>query len=108
MRNKIKSLWNKIRVWLIHKLGGDCYPYTKKIPMVIEHIELPTVKYRATQRISSYDKSLYGERYMKEQLAIDMARNILSEMEIFVDDNYETNITTYEAEIEIVRRGARR
>lgn len=102
----MKKLWNKIRIWLIHKLGGECYSGKIK-PLVIEKREYPIVKYKASEKISSYDKSLYGEKYMKEALAIDLARAILNEIEVFVDDNYETDITTYEAEIEIVKKGTR-
>lgn len=103
----MKKLINKIKIWLIHKLGGECTQQIKMTPLIVEKKIYPTIKYRAMEKISSYDKSLYGEKYMKEKLALDLARNIINEMEVFVDDNYETDITTYEAEIEIVKKGTR-
>lgn len=100
MRNKIKNLWKKFKHWLIRKLGGYVAPTQK---LEIKHTDYPTVKYQTRATWPTYGREIPIE-IIKQDLAEDLAKAILSEMNLQTFEHQELEIMTYVAEIEIVKR----
>ena len=100
MRNKIKSLWKNFKHWLIRKLGGYIAPTQE---LKIEHINCPIVKYHSSTTFPAWGREIPLD-VVKQDLAEDIARAILNEMNLHISENREMETKTYLAEIEIVKR----
>jgi hypothetical protein len=100
MRNKIKNLWKNFKHWLIRKLGGYVAPTQK---LEVKHSYYPTVKYYSSITLSDWEKEHRMDIIQKE-LAEDITKTILNEIELHTSRNLQEGTTTYLAEIEIVKR----
>ena len=100
MAVSMRNLWKKFKHWLIRKLGGYIAPTNK---YEVKHTYYPTVKYYSSITLSDWEKEHRMDIIQKE-LAEDITKTILNEMELRTSRNLQEGTTTYLAEIEIVKR----
>ena len=98
--NKIKNLWKNFKHWLIRKLGGYVAPTQT---LEVKHTEYPIVKYQTKTTWPAYGRQIPLEM-IKQDLAEDLTKVILNEMNLQTLECQELETITYIAEIEIAKR----
>ena len=84
MKKKIKNLTERIRKWIIKRLGG----YTEQRKPVFHAYHLPVKDYHCVRKLSEYEEDYFYKKYspegvteyVKEALYYKAAREILPEI----------------------------
>ena len=92
----MKKLWNRIRQWLLKKLGADDY----KNMVLIERCDKNTVKLCSTYKQSIFDNT--PREFIIERLAQSFAEQITEYMMLNIASDDYTRTLAYRAELEVV------
>lgn len=100
---RAKKVINKLRLWLIDKLGG-----TYQVVKVVYKYEKPVL---LQAKISISERELLlrdlGEHYVKQELSKLLAQEIMNSDLVIVDRrrDYETSSIVFRARIAVVKGG---